>query len=159
MTVATAFPVTTGKDPQTLVPPEVFDHLARHFAAVKEVTVPYAEKALGQFLVFLKAHADSRTDDPKFGMLLPGGESYRVVPTTTVDAVWHTALQDTEPYAAACEAIAGEFVHHRPIVTREIEDGTAKKYTMRALEKTGFTIDMEFWDGAAESCCPPNPCV
>jgi hypothetical protein len=80
-------------------------------------------------------------------MLLPTGESYRVVPTTTVDAVWHTALQDTEPYAAACQAIAGEFVHHRPIVTEEIRNGTAKAYTMMALRGTGYAIDKEFWDG------------
>ena len=159
MTIATESPVVTGKDPRTLVEPEVFDKLARFFAAEQEVTLPYAERALGQFLIFLKAHADGKHLDPEFGLLLPTGESYRVVPTTTVDAVWHAALQSSEPYLAACEAIAGEYVHHRPVLTEAMRNGTAKEYTMKALAATGYAIDMEFWDGAAESCCPPNPCV
>ncbi|MFI5893062.1 hypothetical protein ACIA5D_23430 [Actinoplanes sp. NPDC051513] len=159
MTVTTAMPVQTGKDPQSLVDPETFDKLARFFAARQEVSQHYAERALGQFLIFLKAHADGLRNDPAFGMLLPTGESYRVVPTAPIDAVWHACLQNTEPYAAACDAIAGDFVHHRPILTEAMQNGTAKQYTMKALAETGYAIDMEFWDGEAESCCPPNPGV
>ena len=90
-------------------------------------------------------------------MLLPTGESYRVVPTRPVDAVWHAALQITEPYAAACKEIAGHYVHHRPILTEAMQDGTAITYTLAALHDTGYRVDMEFWGGEAESCCPPNP--
>jgi hypothetical protein len=159
VTITTATPVLTGKDPQSLIDPQTFDTLARFFAARQEVSLRYAERALGQFLIFLKAHADGLRHDPHFGMLLPTGESYRVVPTAPVDAVWHACLQNTEPYAAACDAIAGGFVHHRPILTEAMQDGTAKQYTMRALAETGYAVDMEFWDGDAESCCPPNPGV
>ena len=159
MTITTAGPALAGKDPQSLVDPETFDRLARHFAARQQVTLNYAERTLGQLLIFLKAHADGLRNDPDFGMLLPTGESYRVVPTAPVDAAWHACLQNTEPYAAACHAIAGGFVHHRPILTEEMSNGTAKMYTIKALADTGYAIDMEFWDGEAESCCPPNPGV
>jgi hypothetical protein len=40
-----------------------------------------------------------------------------------------------------------------------MQDGTAIAYTRRALAATGYRIDSEFWDGEAESCCPPNPGV
>ena len=159
MTITTTTPVLTGKDPQSLVDPLTFDKIARFFAARHEVTQQYAERALGQFLIFLKAHADGLRNDPEFGMLLPTGESYRVVPTAPVDAVWHAALQISEPYRAACQQIAGGFVHHRPILTEAMRDGTAKQYTMTALAATGYAIDTEFWDGEVDSCCPPNPGV
>jgi hypothetical protein len=158
VTITTARPVLTGTDPRTLVSAEVFDQIAGYFAAKQEVTQTYADRATGQFLVMLKAHADAHLD-PEFGMRLPGGESYRVVPTAPVDAVWHAALQISEPYTAACDQIAGGYVHHRPILTEAMQDGTAMNYTRKALTATGYYIDPEFWNGAAESCCPPNPGV
>ncbi|MEV0215062.1 hypothetical protein [Micromonospora sp. NPDC050695] len=36
-------------------------------------------------------------------------------------------------------------------------DGTAVTFTLAALHATGYRVDMEFWYGEAESCCPPNP--
>ncbi|MDH6464152.1 hypothetical protein M2302_004349 [Micromonospora sp. A200] len=157
MSITADRPATTiAADPRTLVSAEVFDKIAHYFAARQEVTQGYAERAVGQFLVFLKAYAD-RVDKPDFGMLLPTGESYRVVPTRPVDAVWHAALQISEPYTAACREIAGHYVHHRPILTEAMQDGTAITYTLAALHDTGYRVDMEFWGGQAESCCPPNP--
>jgi hypothetical protein len=107
-------------------------------------------------LLMLKAHADSQ-HDPDFGRLLPDGRSYRVVPTEPVDAAWHVSLQHTEPYLAACQQIAGGFVHHVPILTEGMADGSSMEYTLQALTATGYYIDPEFWDGEAKSCCPPNP--
>jgi hypothetical protein len=158
VTITTATPVLTGKDPQSLVAPEVFAKLATHFALVQEVTEAYAKRAVGQMLLMLRAHADSK-HDPDFGRLLPDGRSYRVVPTRPVDVAWHVSLQHTEPYLAACQQIAGEFVHHVPIVTEGMTDGTSIEYTRKALQATGFYVDPEFWTGEAESCCPPNPGV
>ncbi|HEX8343143.1 MAG TPA: hypothetical protein VF657_00160 [Actinoplanes sp.] len=158
MTITTAVPTLVGKDPRSLVDPETFDKLTRHFAAVQEVTHSYAERAIGQMLLMLKAHADSQ-HDPDFGRLLPDGRSYRVVPTKPVDAAWHVSLQHTEPYHAACEQIAGIFVHHVPILTEGMADGTSVEYTRQALVATGYHVDPEFWDGEAKSCCPPNPGV
>ncbi len=156
MTLTTALPVQADKDPQTLVDLPTFDKLAEFFAARQEVTKIYARRAVGQMLLMLKAHADSQ-HDPDFGRLLPDGRSYRVVPTEPVDAAWHASLQHTEAYAAACEQIAGGFVHHVPILTEGMADGSSLEYTRQALKATGYYIDPEFWDGEAKSCCPPNP--
>ena len=156
MTLTTTPLVQAAKDPQTLVDPQSFEKLALHFAAVQQVTQTYAERVVGQMLVMLKAHADSQ-HDPDFGRLLPDGRSYRVVPTEPIDAAWHVSLQHTEPYLAACEQIAGGFVHHVPILTEGMTDGSSLEYTRLALKATGYYIDPEFWDGAANSCCPPNP--
>ncbi|GAB1641606.1 hypothetical protein [Krasilnikovia sp. MM14-A1259] len=156
MTITADKPVATVADPRDLVSAEVFDEIARYFAAKQEVTQTYAERATEQFLIFLKAYADAH-DNPGYGMTLPSGESYRVVPTRPVDAVWHTALQISEPYTAACQEIAGHYVHHRPILTEAMQDGTAMTYTLSALHATGYPVDVEFWSGEAESCCPPNP--
>ncbi|MEU7980098.1 hypothetical protein AB0B63_16385 [Micromonospora sp. NPDC049081] len=146
---------TTALDPRTLVTPEVFGKLVDYFAADRHVTRVYAERAVEQFLVFLKAHADTVTSED-FGMLLPDGSIGRVVPTLPVDAVWHSVLQHTVPYAAACEQVAGSFVHHVPILTEGMMDGTAVTFTLAALHATGYRVDMEFWHGEAESCCPPG---
>ena len=156
MTITSTRSATKAADPRTLVSAEVFDTIARHFAALHHVTRTYAERATGQLLLMLKAHAAAHVDS-EFGMLLPTGERYRVVPTEPVDAAWHAALQITEPYAEACQQIAGRFIHHRPIITGEMLDGTAIEYTRKALEVTGYYVDPEFWNGEAESCCPPNP--
>ncbi|MFE9207463.1 hypothetical protein [Micromonospora sp. NPDC007230] len=156
MTITADRPATAAADPRTLVSAETFDKITHYFAAKQEVTQTYAERAVGQFLVFLKAHADAQ-DTPDFGLLLPTGESYRVVPTRPVDAVWHAALQTSEPYTAACMETAGHYVHHRPILTKAMQDGTAITYTLAAFHRTGYLIDMEFWNDEAESCRPPNP--
>jgi hypothetical protein len=82
---------------------------------------------------------------------------YRVVPTEPVDAAWHASLQHTEPYTTACQQIAGHFVYHVPILTEGMADGSSLEYTRQAQKATGYYIDPEFWDGEANSCCPPNP--
>ncbi|GIM94416.1 hypothetical protein [Paractinoplanes toevensis] len=156
MTLTNPSLVQADKDPQTLIDAETFDKLAEFFAVRQEVTKTYARRAVGQLLLMLKAHADSQ-NDPDFGRLLPDGRSYRVVPTEPVDAAWHAALQHTEPYQAACQQVAGSFVHHVPILTEGMADGSSMEYTRQALKATGYYIDPEFWDGEAKSCCPPNP--
>ncbi|SCL31630.1 hypothetical protein [Micromonospora inyonensis] len=156
MTITADRSTTIASDPRTLVTPEVFSKLVDYFAADRHVTRAYAERAVEQFLVFLKAHADN-VGNPDFGMPLPDGSIGRVVPTLPVDAVWHSVLQHTVPYAAACEQIAGGFVHHIPILTEGMMDGTAVTFTLAALHATGYRVEMEFWAGEAESCCPPNP--
>jgi hypothetical protein len=47
VTTTTATPVKTGKDPRTLVSAEVFDKIARYFAAKQEITLAYAVRATG----------------------------------------------------------------------------------------------------------------
>ncbi|MEU5669062.1 hypothetical protein ABZ749_01570 [Micromonospora sp. NPDC047753] len=87
------------------------------------------------------------------------GRSYWVFPTEPVDAAWQVSLQHTDPYHAACEQVAGGFVHHVPILTEGMAEGSSMEYTRQALKATGHYINPEFWDGEAKSCCPPNPGV
>lgn len=54
------------------------------------------------------------------------------------------SLQHTEPYLAACEQFTGGFVHHIPIITEGIADGSSIEYTRQALKATGYHIDPEF---------------
>jgi hypothetical protein len=40
--------------------------------------------------------------------------SFQLVPTPEIDQVWHHHLLDTEKYAADCQQLFGQFVHHFP---------------------------------------------
>lgn len=77
------------------------------------------------------------------------------MPDATVDEGWHAFLQHTEDYAAFCERIAGTYLHHRPVMTKEMADGKAMEHTIPALFATGYRVNLEFWRTAC-SCCPPE---
>jgi hypothetical protein len=141
------------QDPRELVSLEVFEKVTAYIAKKREVTLVYAERMFGQTLVFLKAYADTRKSKSR-AMLLPDGKGYRVVPDVTVDAGWHDFLEHTEDYAAFCMDVAGEFIHHRPVLTEEMRSGHALEHTLPALHATGYLVDLEFWS-TATSCCPP----
>ncbi|RIV40816.1 hypothetical protein D2L64_04250 [Micromonospora radicis] len=53
--------------------------------------------------------------------------------------------------------MAGGFVHHIPILTAGMMDGADVTFTLAALHRTGCRVEMEFWHGEAESCCPLSP--
>lgn len=141
------------RDPRELVKPEIWATVTEYIATHQEVTLVYAQRMFGQTLVFLKAYADSRRDGMK-GMLLPDGKRYKVVPDVTVDPGWHAFLQHTELYEEFCLDLAGEFIHHRPVITDEMRSGHALEHTLPALYATGYLVDLEFWS-TATSCCPP----
>lgn len=155
MTLATEQAATDAKDPRDLVPPQVWDRLVAYIAKDRQVTQDYAAQVFGQTLVFLKAHADSIGSGAP-ALALADGARYRVVPDVTVDVGWHAFLQHTEDYTAFCEQIAGRYLHHRPVLTKEMADGTAMaRYTLPALHATGYRVDLRFWR-TAYSCCPPE---
>ncbi|TYB95443.1 hypothetical protein FXF53_24240 [Micromonospora sp. WP24] len=54
-------------------------------------------------------------------------------------------------------AATATFVHHMPILTEGMMDGSAVTFTLAALHTTGYRVDMRFWRGEAGSCCSPNP--
>ncbi|MEV5749318.1 hypothetical protein AB0L00_15995 [Actinoallomurus sp. NPDC052308] len=157
MTITTEHPLHQAqvdpKDPRDLVSPEVFEKVTTHLAKKMEVTTVYAERMFGQALVFLKAYADTRKAKSK-AMLLPDGTGYRVVPDVTVDPAWHAFIEHTEDYVPFCREIAGEYIHHRPVLTAEMRSGHALEHTLPALYATGYRVDPEFWS-TATSCCPP----
>lgn len=47
-------------------------------------------------------------------------------------------------------------MHHVPILTEGMADGSSIGYTRQALKATGYHIDPEFRDSEATSCCPPT---
>ena len=56
-----------------------------------------AEKRYRRFLCLVSIHRDAS-----------------IVPTQDIDAFWHQHILDTRAYAADCERVFGEFVHHFP---------------------------------------------
>lgn len=50
------------------------------------------------------------------------------VPTELADKVWHTHILDTRKYAADCDALFGQFMHHNPHnqMTPALEDEARK---------------------------------
>ncbi|WP_231956764.1 MULTISPECIES: hypothetical protein [unclassified Actinoplanes] len=48
-------------------------------------------------------------------------------------------------------------MHHVPIITEGMADGSAMGYMLPALQATGYFVDPECRVGEAKSCCPPHP--
>jgi hypothetical protein len=43
-----------------------------------------------------------------------GTVKFHVVPTKTIDRIWHFAILDTQFYSRLCQGVHGKFIHHRP---------------------------------------------
>ena len=50
----------------------------------------------------------------RFLILLARHPNVTIAPTRDIDTVWHTHILDTRKYAADCQRIFGEFLHHYP---------------------------------------------
>ncbi|GAA4060900.1 hypothetical protein [Actinomadura miaoliensis] len=152
MTISQARPVgvAEAKDPCTLVSPEVFGLLVEDLRRYHHVTKDYAERMLGQALVFLKAQAEivrARAE---------GRPWQRIVPTVPVDPAWHAFMLRSRAYAAFCTEYAGEYIHHVPYQDEAMLSGEALEATIPQLEATGYYVDVEFWAGERSPCCPPE---
>ncbi|WP_344548395.1 hypothetical protein, partial [Actinomadura fulvescens] len=87
MTIAMERTAQAVKDPRELVSSEVYDLLVADIIKYNHVTRQYAERMMGQALVFLKAQADiMRAYDAN------PGEWTRIVPSVPVDEGWHAFL-------------------------------------------------------------------
>nr|WP_236646973.1 hypothetical protein [Micromonospora acroterricola] len=139
MSITADRPATIAADPCTLVSAEVFNKITRYFPTRQEVSQTYAERAVGQFLVFLKAYADrmGRTD---FGMLLPTGESYQVVPTQPVDAVWHAVVGVDGDWLYAIGDI-----NHRALLTHQGKYQARIVGNVIAARAAGRPLDTNAW--------------
>lgn len=62
-----------------------------------------------------------------------------VVPPKLADKVWHQHIMDTQKYAADCEQLFGQFIHHHPHKT-DAEQGYE---TTKKLYKNEFGVDLE----------------
>jgi len=47
-----------------------------------------------------------------------------------VDELWHTFVIFTREYAAFCDRVAGQFMHHVPVVERQASDGKINTYVL-----------------------------
>lgn len=140
------------KDPRELVSPEVFDLLVGDLRKYNHVTRVYAERTMGQGLVYLKAVANMIRDyrkDPDVGWA-------RLVPTVPVDEAWHRFVLRSKPYTEWCDLHAGRFIHHQPYQDGAMLSGDALEWTLPWLIKTGCFVDMEFWHDERQPCCPPE---
>lgn len=139
-----------AKDPRELVPSEVWALLVEDLRRYHHVTRGYAERMMGQALVFLKAQAEivrARAE---------GRPWVRIVPTVPVDPAWHAFMLRSQPYAAFCDEHAGRYIHHVPFQDEAILSGDTLETTIPALEATGYKVDLEFWHGERNPCCPPE---
>jgi hypothetical protein len=131
------------KNPRQLVPERTFTRLVDYTVEHHRVTRTYAERMIGQALIFLKVIATN-----------PG---VRVVPDISVDPGWHAFLMHTRQYAEfEREHNDGNRLHHNPIMVEDIKSGAAMERTIPLLWASGYAVDMEFWV-TGESSCPPNP--
>ncbi|WP_242904416.1 hypothetical protein [Actinomadura terrae] len=152
MTIAPERTAEAVKDPRELVSPEVFALLVEDIMRYDHVTRAYAERLIGQALVFLKAHAElikAAATDPEAWV--------RIVPSVPVDEGWHAFLKRTKPYHEFGMTHAGTYLHHVPVVDADILSVAALERTVPILRATGYHVDMEFWEaGAGAGCCPPE---
>ncbi|QXJ20776.1 hypothetical protein AGRA3207_001546 [Actinomadura graeca] len=145
----TTFPAE-ARDPAELLSRETFDLLVEDLRRGHHVTRGYAERMLGQALVFLKAQANIAR------ARAAGRPWVRIVPTVPVDPAWHAFMLRSQPYADFCAEHAGAFLHHVPFQDEAVLSGDALEATIPELQKTGYMVDLEFWHGERSPCCPPE---
>ncbi|MBI1308881.1 MAG: hypothetical protein GC129_03340 [Proteobacteria bacterium] len=65
----------------------------------------------------------------------------QLVPPVLVDKVWDTHVMFTRQYAADCEMLFGEFLHHQPHLETDDFDAEGLFSTTRELYKSDFAVD------------------
>ncbi|MFO0862779.1 MAG: hypothetical protein U0516_03585 [Candidatus Saccharibacteria bacterium] len=73
-------------------------------------------------------------------------------PSALVDIGWHTFILYTREYAAYCNAVCGEFIHHCPTDTPELEAvAVSSEATVEFMAANGIVYDPQLW-GTALFC-------
>jgi hypothetical protein len=132
---------TTGR---ALVSHELFQRLTHRIVTDDKLDRDLAERIVDQVLAFLATCA-TNTGEP-------------LAPSELVDIGWHTFLLHTRDYAAFCERIAGEFIHHVPTDPGDPNArGEAARETLActvtSIEAAGFAIDADLWPRSAVGSC------
>ena len=86
------------------------------------------------------------------------GLNLKIVPTKSIDAIWHCHIEDTAKYQKDCEDIFGYFLHHFPYFgIRSDED---RKEFNDAVEQTKSLLLREFgavdWFSVSALCGPAS---
>jgi len=151
MTLISETTDTAVKDPRELVTADLFELLVEDIRRHQPLTQSYAERMMGQGLVFLKAYGttlrEARVDPSRWT---------RLVPSVPVDPAWHAFILRSEPYHAFCMEVAGCYMHHVPVTDEDIRSGAALDRTIPLLEATGYLVDMEFWNETAATNVLPE---
>lgn len=118
--------------------------IVRKVALTLDITVERATAALRDALTYL----DSATRN--FPVSL--------APSPIVDEAWHQFILFTVDYAAYCDAVAGRFIHHHPIIPgislRSDCLSVAESYAY--LRAQGYELDESLWRDE-ESGVPSSP--
>lgn len=93
-----------------------------------------------------------------------------IVPTTSIDKMWHAHILDTRKYADDCDRIFGGFFHHFPYFGIRGEDDTknlssafaeTKRIWAETFGETALGGDADCSAGYCEKCgnCGPEDCA
>jgi len=140
MTILAEHSAIVAKDPRGLLSSDVFELLVADIRRHHPVTRRYAERMMGQALVFLKANGtmlqEARSDPSRW---------VRIAPSMAVDPAWHAFILRSQLYHTFCIEIAACYMHHMPAMDEDLRSGAALERTIPLLKATGYHVDMEFW--------------
>ena len=87
----------------------------------------------------------------------------QIAPTRDIDAFWHAHILDTRKYAADCERIFGEFVHHYPYLgllgDQDKLDQAAVALCQMFVSEFGEEVPNNARGGAGAAWCGVDPTV
>ncbi|MFC9971659.1 glycine-rich domain-containing protein [Spirillospora sp. NPDC127200] len=126
-----------GKDPRSLISPELLARLVDRICEEHNVPERFAERVMVQALGFLQACA-----------LNPGAG---LAPSETVDIGWHAFILHTREYAEFCQRVAGRFVHHAPNENgAAVQEAEAISATVAAMRTAGIDVDPQLWEPSSK---------
>jgi hypothetical protein len=102
------------------------------------------QDAIANYKLFLKL----RATHPKV----------ELVPTATIDEVWHSHILHTERYIEDCKAIFGKYIHHRPSFKKDPAELAEFKKKFKETQRLMFEAFGEpFEEKSAGFCLDPSP--
>jgi hypothetical protein len=105
----------------------------------KGYDVTLAERILDQALGFLR--------------LISLGQEENYSPSPMVDDGWHMFILYTRDYAAFCQRLAGQYLHHEPSDRPGVDYGeSAIANTVAAMKAAGIAVDEELWGAHSGKC-------
>lgn len=115
-----------------LISDQDWERLVGYIVKEKDMERALAERILDQALGFLHLVA------------LSPGRTF--CPSETVDIGWHAFLLHTREYAAFCERVNGQFIHHNPTDLDIIVPRTGgAAATVGAMKTKGLAVDEMLW--------------
>ncbi|MGH7196778.1 MAG: glycine-rich domain-containing protein [Candidatus Saccharimonadales bacterium] len=149
MTVTSSVaPASVELTNKSLVSNQLWVRLTNRIAKDENLDPALAERIMDQALAFLRLCAE------------PSTESYS--PSPLVDIGWHTFILYTREYAAFCQGLNGQFIHHAPSDEDGIDYGSGNiARTVAALKQRGIGVDEPLWANTGHDCsayCSGDSC-